>query len=421
MTFTRSDGKRRVVVTGGGMLSALGDDWNEVFENLKQYKNKTLYIKDWDVYEGMNTRLACPYTKELPSFPRKKIRGMGRVALLSLIATERALESAGLKDENGEVIEELHNGRCGIAYGSCIGSMDSILDMFGMINDHDVSKINSQTYIKCMPQTCVANLSVYYSLRGRVITTNTACTSGSQSIGYAYEAIASGIQDIMIAGGAEELTPPDAAAFDAMGATAYDNAHPEEEPKPFDKKRDGLVIGEGAGSLILEDMEHAVKRGAEIYAEVAGFATNCDGTHITNPNSQTMAEALSLAIKNAGITSEQIGYVNAHGTSTSTGDVAESKATYSVFKRAVPVSSTKSYIGHTLGACGAIEAWISINMMNEGWFHPTLNLSEVDENCAPLDYIKDEGRLIKTDYVMSNNFAFGGVNTSLIFKRFEGL
>ena len=415
--YTRPDGKRRVVVTGGGMLSALGDDWTEVFENLKSLKNKIVYMKDWDVYPGMNTRLACPYTKELPSFPRKKIRGMGRVALLSLLATERAFECAGLKNEEGELIEELHNGRTGIAYGSCMGSMDSILDMFTMITGNDVSKINSQTYIKCMPQTCAANLSVYYSLRGRIITTNTACTSGSQSIGYAYEAIANGIQDIMVAGGAEELIPPDAAAFDAMGATAYDNEHPQEEPRPFDVKRDGLVIGEGAGSIILEDMEHAVKRGAKIYAEVAGFGTNCDGTHITNPNAATMAEALRLAVKNAGISSDEIGYVNAHGTSTATGDIAETQATFSVFNRAVPISSTKSYIGHTLGACGCVEAWITINMMNEGWFHPTLNLTEVDEKCGALDYIKGEGRHIKTDYVMSNNFAFGGVNTSLIFKR----
>ncbi|MBE6354994.1 beta-ketoacyl-ACP synthase [Treponema sp.] len=419
MTFIRPDGKRRVVVTGGGMLTALGDDWTEVFENLKALKNKIIYMKDWDVYEGMNTRLACPYTKELPSFPRKKIRGMGRVALLSLLATERAFECAGLKKEDGELVEELHNGRTGIAYGSCMGSMDSILDMFSMITGNDVSKINSQTYIKCMPQTCAANLSVYYALRGRIITTNTACTSGSQSIGYAYEAIANGIQDIMVAGGAEELIPPDAAAFDAMGATAYDNEHPQEEPKPFDVKRDGLVIGEGAGSLILEDMEHAVKRGAKIYAEVAGFGTNCDGTHITNPNAETMAEALRLAIKDAGISSDDIGYVNAHGTSTAAGDIAETTATFSVFNRAVPISSTKSYIGHTLGACGCVEAWITINMMNEGWFHPTLNLSEVDGNCGELDYIKGEGRQIKTDYVMSNNFAFGGVNTSLIFKRTE--
>lgn len=415
--YIRHDGKRRVVVTGGGMLSALGDDWDEVYTNLKAGKNCIVYMKDWESFPLMNTRLACPYTKPLPSYPRKKIRGMGRVALLSLVATDRALKCAGLINEDGVLNSELCNGRTGIAYGSCMGSLDSVLDMYAMLEHHDTTKIDSQTYIKCMPQTCAANLSVYYGIRGRIITTNTACTSGSQSIGYAYEAIANGIQDIMIAGGAEEMSSPDAAIFDTMGATAILNASPETEPRPFDKDRDGLVIGEGAGSLILEDMEHAVNRGAFIYAEVVGFGTNADGTHITNPNKETMAQAMELSIKDAGISSDSIAYINAHGTATHAGDIAETQATYSVFKRPVPISSTKSYIGHTLGACGCIEAWCTVNMMREGWFHPTLNLHNVDEECGNLDYIKDEGRNIQAEYVMSNNFAFGGINTSLIFHR----
>ncbi len=417
--FTKENGKRRVVVTGGGMLTALGDDWQEAYAKLKAGQSCIKYIKDWDRFERMNTRLACPYEKELPKAPRKKVRGMGRVALLSLEATERALKMAGLSTAQYEVVDELHNGRTGIAYGDCMGSLDSILDMVMMLKDNDSSRIDSQTYIKCMPQTCVCNLSVFYSIRGRMITTNTACTSGSQAIGYAYEAIASGAQDMMIAGGAEEFGAPDAAVFDAMGATAIKNDTPEQEPRPFDKDRDGLVIGEGAGTLILEDMEHAVKRGAKIYAEVAGFGTNADGTHITTPTPETQAVAINLAIQDAGISPDQIGYVNAHGTSTHHGDIAESLATYKVFNRAVPISSTKSYIGHTLGACGCVESWLSINMMNEGWFHPTLNLVNVDPDCAPLDYIKGEGREISTDYVMNNNFAFGGVNTSLIFKKVQ--
>lgn len=417
MEFTRPDGRRRVVITGGGMLSALGDDWESAFRQLQSRQNCIQYMKEWDVYEKMNTRLACPYTKELPSFPRKKIRGMGRVALLSLIATERALCSAGLKSPDGEVIDELHNGRTGIAYGSCIGSISSITDMCAMLEYNDTSKINSQTYIKCMPQTCAVGLDVYYAIRGRIITTNTACTSGSQAIGYAYETIAAGKQDIMIAGGAEELVSPDAAVFDTMAATAILNDTPNLEPKPFDKNRDGLVIGEGSATVILEDMEHAVRRGATIYAEIAGFGTNADGTHITNPNPETIAQALELAIEDAGIAKDKIGYINAHGTATSVGDVVESQATYSVFKRAVPISSTKSYIGHTLGACGCLESWLSVLMMRENWFHPTVNLTEPDPACAPLGYIMGDGEEIQTEYVMSNNFAFGGINTSLIFRR----
>ncbi len=417
--YRRHDGGRRVVVTGGGMLSALGDSREEALARLKSLKNCIKYVEDWDRYKKMNTRLACPYEKELPSYPRKTVRGMGRVALLSFVATEKALEDAGLKAENGEVLEELHNGRTGIAYGSCMGSMDSIVDMYAMIVDSNTSRINSQTYIKCMPQTCLCNMSVVYGIRGRMITANSACTSSSQAIGFAYEAIVAGKQDIMIAGGAEELSPPDAAVFDTLGAAAARNDSPETEPRPFDRDRDGLVIGEGAGTLILEDMEHAVKRGAPIYAEVAGFGTNADGTHITKPTPETMAASMQLALDDAGISADEIAYVNAHGTSTATGDIAETAATYQIFKRAVPISSTKSYIGHMLGACGSIEAWLSILMMNEGWFHPNLNLREVDPLCAPLDYIQGEGRRMDAKYVMSNNFAFGGINSSLIFKKVE--
>lgn len=418
--YTRHDGGRRVVVTGGGMLSALGDSREEALSRLKSLKNCIKYVQDWDKFAKMTTRLACPYEKELPVYPRKIVRGMGRTALLSFVATEKALADARLKKENGEVLDELHNGRTGIAYGSCMGSMDSIVDMYAMIVDSNTSRINSQTYIKCMPQTCLCNLSVVYAIRGRMITANSACTSSSQAIGFAYEAIASGKQDIMIAGGAEELSPPDAAVFDTLGATARQNDTPELEPKPFDRDRDGLVIGEGAGTLILEDMEHAVRRGAPIYAEVAGFGTNADGTHITKPTPETMAACMQLALDDAGISADDIAYVNAHGTSTATGDIAETAATRQVFQRAVPVSSTKSYIGHTLGACGSIEAWLSILMMNEGWFHPTLNLQNVDPLCAPLDYIQGEGRAIDAAYVMSNNFAFGGINSSLIFRKLEG-
>lgn len=419
MNFRKSNGKRRVVVTGAGMLTALGRTWEQAFENLKKKENFVKYMEEWEYFSKMATKLACPYEGELPKYPRKKVRGMGRVALLSLTATEDALRMAGLLDENGEVAEELNNGRTGIAYGSCMGSMNALSDMIGILDKGDTSKLDSQTYIKCMPQTCAANLSIFYAIRGRVIITDTACTSGSQAIGYSYEAIEDGRADMMIAGGADELSPADSAIFDVMGAASPRNQTPKLTPSPWDKNRDGLVIGEGAGTLILEDLEHAVNRGAKIYAEVVGFGTNMDGTHITSPNSDTQAIALKLALDDAGISADQVGYVNAHGTATDHGDISESQAVYKVFNRPVPISTTKSYIGHTLGACGAVESWLTINMMNENWFHPNLNLASVDPMCAPLDYIMEEGRTIDAEYVMSNNFAFGGVNTSLIFKKWK--
>ena len=277
--------------------------------------------------------------------------------------------------------------------------------------------MNSGSYIKMMPQTAAVNISLYLKTHGRLIPTSTACTSGSMGIGYAYEAIRDGYQDVMIAGGAEEIHPTQVGIFDTLYATSSKNETPKLTPSPFDRKRDGLVIGEGAGTLVLEEYERAKARGAKIYAEIAGFATNTDGTHITNPNKDMMAEVMRQSLNDAGISAGEIGYVNAHGTGTLNGDIAETLATEEVFKREVPVSSIKSYTGHTLGACGAIEAILSVEMLNNNWYPPTLNLREVDENCGKLDYIKDEGRNFECGYIMTNNFAFGGINTSLILKK----
>ena len=403
---------RRVVVTGGSVISALGNEWNEIFANLKQKKNKIKYMPEWERYQGMNTRLACPVDFKAPDFPRKKTRGMGRIALMAVTSADNALKDAGLHES-----PELKAGRCGVSYGSSAGSIDSLLDFYSMLITDTANKISATTYIKMMPQTCAANISVFYGLTGRLITTNTACTSGSMSIGYAFESIRNGQQDIMLAGGAEELSPADSAVFDVLFAASGLNDKPELTPKAYDKNRDGLVIGEGSGTLILEEYEHAVARGAKIYAEMVGFGTNTDGTHITQPNKTTMRRAMELALESAGLTPDRIGYVNTHGTATLAGDVAESHATYEVFGGKVPVSTIKNYIGHTLGACGVIEAWTAINMMREGWLAPNINLTEVDPECAPLDYIMGDGRETKVDYIMSNNFAFGGINTSLIFKR----
>jgi 3-oxoacyl-[acyl-carrier-protein] synthase II len=268
-----------------------------------------------------------------------------------------------------------------------------------------------------MSHTCAVNIALYFGLTGRLLPTASACTSGSQGIGYAYESIKYGLQDIMIAGGAEELCASQVAVFDTLYATSQSNDHPHLAPRPFDQDRDGLVIGEGACSLILESLDHALARGATIYAEVVGFGTNCDAVHVTQPQADKMQGALQLALADAGCQADDIGYVCAHGTGTVRGDLAESKATYAIFEREVPVSSLKSYFGHTLGACGALESWLAINMMNEGIFMPTVNLENIDSSCAPLDYITHAPRTIDSHYIMSNNFAFGGVNTSLIFKR----
>ncbi|UPW19353.1 beta-ketoacyl-ACP synthase [Agarivorans sp. TSD2052] len=404
---------QRVVVTGMGGITAFGDNWHDIQAKLKLGENAVRYMPEWERFTDMHTRLAAPIDElELPKYPRKKIRSMGRVSLLATRATELALAQAGLSNN-----EDIQDGRMGVSYGSSIGSTAPIMHFGDMLKHGDSKAITSTTYIQMMSHTTPVNLGVFFGLKGRVITSSSACTSGSQGIGYAYEAIKSGAQQLMVAGGAEELCPSEAVVFDTLFATSTRNQAPKTTPRPFEKDRDGLVIGEGAGTLILESLEHAQARGATIYAELVGFGTNSDGTHVTQPQSSTMQAAMALALKDANISGDQIGYVSAHGTATDKGDIAETAATYQALGKAVPISSMKSYLGHTLGACGALEAWFSIEMMNKGWFAPTLNLDMLDPECALLDYIGGAGREITTDYVMSNNFAFGGINTSLIFKR----
>ena len=405
---------KRVAVVGMAQISPLGLSEKEAFKRLHKLENCIKYDKSLEIYKGLHTRLGARMEGfRLPdNFTRKTTRTMGDVAIYATTTAQEALIDAGLL--NDDIIS---SGQTGVSYGSCSGSIDSIMDFYSVCVNHEIKNLNSGSYIRMMSHTAAVNISLYFRTQGRLIPTSTACTSGSMAIGYGFEAIKSGIQKIMITGGAEEYSPSNIGVFDTLFATSVKNDTPNLTPSPFDKDRDGLVIGDGAATLILEEYEHAKARGAKIYAEVIGFATNTDGTHITNPNPETMAEVMRLAIENAGIDKSQIGYINAHGTGTINGDIAESIAVQNIFGNKVPISSLKSYTGHTLGACGAIEAIMSIDMMNNDWFCPTLNLKNVDSRCGELDYIMSDPRKIQTEYFMTNNFAFGGVNTSLIFKR----
>ena len=337
---------------------------------------------------------------------------MGPVSVMAVTTAIEALEQAGLL--NDPIIQ---NGQTGVSYGSSSGSLEALIDFYSMQVNKKVRNLNSGSYIKMMAQTTAVNLSLYFKTHGRLVNSSTACTSGSMGIGSAYELIKNGVQTVMISGGGEEFHPTQIGVFDTLYATSTKNDTPKLTPSPFDKDRDGLVIGEGAGTLILEEYEHAKARGAKIIAEIVGYSTNTDGTHITNPNYETMAEVMKEALISAKLSPEDIGYINAHGTGTKYGDIAESKATNIVLGNNIPISTIKSYTGHTLGACGSVEAILSIEMMNNNWFCPTLNLNNIDPECAELDYIRENGRNIETEFFMTNNFAFGGINTSLIFKR----
>lgn len=407
---------RRVVVTGVGGISPLGRDWSTIQARLASYRNAVRYMPEWDRYLDLNTRLGAPVTDfETPAhWTRKQLRSLGRVSRLCVAAAEDALSDAGLLDD-----PSIRDGRMGVACGSSTGSTADVSDMAKLLIDGVSPGFNANTYVRMMPHTTAANIAIFFGLTGRVIPTSCACASGSQGIGYAYESIKYGMIDMMLAGGGEELCPSEAYVFDSLYATSLKNDRPEVSPSPYDSGRDGLVIGEGAGILVLESLEHARARGARIYAEVAGYASNCDGSHVTRPEQATMHACMQAALRDAGIAPSAVGYVNGHGTATEHGDIAETLATEALFGDAMPLSSLKSYMGHTLGACGALESWFSIEMMRQQWFAPTLNLVDVDPRCGQLDYIRGEARHIDTEYVVNNNFAFGGLNTSLVFRRMD--
>lgn len=407
----------RVVVTGMAGLCPLGTTWQDVRANLLAKTSSVITKPEWAQVDGLQSHLAA----EVPDFQRpqhyhrSKVRTMGRVALLATRATELALVDSGLLDS-----PSLTDGSMGIAYGSTSGSPPAIQGAVEQVSIKKTLKgVTGAQFIQYMGHTCAVNLAQFFEVKGRIIPTCSACTAGSQGIGYAYEAVKYGRQALMIAGGAEELHLASVAVFDILFATSTRNDQPGCTPRPFDIDRDGLVAGEGAATLILEALEHAQRRGAPIYAEIVGFATNCDGAHIVNPSADGMQQVMTLALRDASLSPADIDYINAHATATEVGDIAETHATAACFKRQVPISSLKSYMGHTFGACGAIEAWLCIQMMRDGWIAPTINLDRIDPRCAPLDYLT-ESRECHPRYMMSNNFAFGGINTSLIFKRWEG-
>ncbi|QEI07639.1 beta-ketoacyl-ACP synthase [Pigmentiphaga aceris] len=408
---------RRVVVTGMGGVTSLGQDWATIEQHFRAGQSGIRNMPDWDRHPDLNTRLGGPIPEFAPPahWTRKQLRSMGRVSQLAVRAAELALQHAGLTDS-----PLILDGKMGVACGSSTGSTEEVKNFGNMLINGVSDGINANSYVRMMPHTTAANIGIFFGLTGRVIPTSSACTSGSQGIGYAYEAIKYGRIPMMLGGGAEELCPSEAIVFDSLYATSLKNDTPGLTPRPYDAGRDGLVIGEGAGMLVLEELEHALARGATIYAEVMGFGSNSDGTHVTRPEARTMRIAMELALEDAGLSAQDIGYVNGHGTATEQGDIAETQATADLFGNQMPISTQKSYLGHTLGACGALESWFSIEMMNRDWYAGTLNLDAIDPRCGVLDYVRGkEGRTMRNRFVMNNNFAFGGINTSLIFGRWE--
>jgi 3-oxoacyl-[acyl-carrier-protein] synthase II len=337
---------------------------------------------------------------------------MGRVSLLAALSAMDAVRQSGLGDK------EIASAECGISYGSTAGSTLEQVELIGRyILNSDLTGALASSYLKCMSHTCAGNLSTLFGLKGPFIASCTACVSGSQGIGFGYEAIRSGKAEIMITGGAEEMHFLHAAVFDLMLATSYRyNDQPSKTPRPFDADRDGLVVAEGAGTLVLEEYEHAKRRGAQILAEVEGFWTNGSGVHLTDSDAPSIERCMRRALAEAGRNPAEIEHVSAHATATANGDEAEAVAIHRVFGSRVSVSAIKGYTGHTLGASGAVEAIGTILMMREGFIVPTLNLERPDPKLPPLNHVMGNPMDKRITVAVNNNFAFGGINTSMILS-----
>jgi len=405
---------RRVVVTGMGFLSPLGDDIPTLKENIIQKKSGVKFIESWNQdMDEMATLIAAPVAEQnFKDIPRKYRRSMGRVAQMAARSMQTAINDSGLNDT------QVQNPRTGISFGSTMGANETLMEWIGSVYANKNFKgQNSMAFLKSMSHTISANLAAMFGITGRSIPTCSACAASSQAIGVGYESVKYGMSDIMFVGGAEGLHYLTNGIFEVISATSTEYGDtPSLTPRPFDANRDGLIIGEGAGTLVLEEYEHAKKRGAKIYAEIKSYATTCDGGHLTTPTREGMSSAMRLALDEANLSADKIGYINAHATSTKKGDIEESHAVHSLFGNKTPISSTKGYMGHLLGGCGVIESIISMMALNENLMPANKNLDKVDSECADLDYIL-EHRSDSTEYVMNNNFAFGGINTSLIFSK----
>ncbi len=401
--------KRRVAITGVGLLCPIGNSFEAVTAALKGGRSGVRHMTEWDSRSDLNTKVGAPVRDfDERSIPREYRRSMGRLALLAAAAVDQAVADAKLDKA------ALSSGRLGLSIGQTVGSPSALQTFFDTCRDEGFRALKSTTFLQLMNHSASANIALIHGVTGRVWAPASACASASQAIGQGYETVRDGYQDFMICGGSEELHTTTAAVFDIVGGTSRAfNDKPELTPRPFDRKRDGLVVGEAAAVVVLEEWESARKRSASIWGEVLGFATRCDGVHISAPAREGMARTMVEALESAGLSAQDIDYVKAHATGTPLGDATEAKATADVFADRVPVSTTKGHTGHTLAACGSMETIFCLAMMRHRFIAPTLNLEDVDPECAGIRHVREvEERTVSR--VMANNFAFGGVNTSLV-------
>ncbi len=408
---------RRVVVTGLGAVSPVGLNVKETWDNITAGKSGVISIDTFDT-DAFASKIAATVKgfDATSVIPAKDLKKMDTFIHYGLFAADEALKDSGLEitDENAE--------RVGVAIGSGIGGLPMIEVNNAKLINGGPRKISPFFVPGSIINMISGNFSIRYGAKGPNISIVTACSTGTHSIGESARIIAYGDADVMFAGGAEMASSPlGIGGFSAARALSTRNDDPTAASRPWDKDRDGFVLGDGAGVLVLEEYEHAKARGANIYAEVAGFGYNSDAFHMTMPSQDGSGagKCMNLALNDAGINAEDIDYVNAHGTSTPAGDVAETKAIKHAFgahANKVAISSTKSMIGHLLGAAGGVEAVFSVMAIKDQIAPPTINLENPSEDCD-LDYVPNIAREMKIDYALSNSFGFGGTNGTLIFKK----
>jgi len=409
---------RRVVITAASAITPIGHSRAEIIASLRNGVSGVKPLKeDHLLSRFIHSKVfgTVDYPVEF-DFKRMHRKTMGPVAFYACQVAKEALAMSGLSPEF------ITGGRLGVAFGSTHGSPSVQRDIYRTFFTGDRSQfsgIGAVDYLKSMVHTTAVNITKMFGITGRVISSSTACTTSSQSIGYGYEMVKFGMQDAMLCGGADEYDTTTVAVFDNLLAcsTAF-NDHPECTPRPFDARRDGLVVGEGAGAVLLEEYGHAKSRGAEILGEVIGFACNNNGGDLILPNINGIRETLRISLADAKIAPEAVDFVSAHATGTKMGDVIEAQAIHAVYGEGPAVTGFKGYMGHTMGSCGAIETILILYLMDAGFIAPTLNLEEVDERCAMIRHTQGlEEYPIRVAAVQ--NFAFGGVNTSLLIRRFE--
>ena len=416
---------KRVVITGMGIISPLGNQVDTVWNRLVENQSGISHIPAWEKIKDLKVSIAGRCQGYDPKrIKRKDRRTMGPMAVMATLSALDALAQAGL-DPNPPKLDPpgfnlVSSKQTGIAMGSTMGSGKTIETMFNdFMETGGISRLEGTAFMKSMNHSVAANVAATLGTKGRVISPCCACATSTQAIGEGYEIIKNGHQNIMICGGADDLHPSTAGVFDVLNAASRNYCQtPLASPRPFDANRDGLVVSEGAGTLILEEFHHAKKRGVKILGEIIGYNTCCDGAHMTTPQAQGMVQCMEGALESANCQLREIDYINAHATGTRLGDAAEARAIAMLGDHKIPVSATKGYTGHTLAASGVMEAIFCLKMMDHNRIIPTRNLDIIDPDCAGICHVQN---IIEKplDTVMTSNFAFGGINATLVLKKYQ--